>query len=138
LFLDDAPGLPFLVRIATNFTRDGFSHSERDRRISLYNSHTTKGDFENHRTGILMQAYSLLAWLAVGTIVGMLASVVTRRKRVELLSDIVLGMAGAIIGGGSSDVFGIPIESTIFMSTLTAIAGSFIIIIMMILIRRFF
>lgn len=42
---------------------------------------------------------SLLAWIVVGLIAGLLASWVVPGARTNLLVDVLVGMAGAIIGG---------------------------------------
>jgi uncharacterized membrane protein YeaQ/YmgE (transglycosylase-associated protein family) len=84
-----------------------------------------------------MQAYSVLVWVAIGTIVGLLANTISKLKGVERLGNIVAGVSGAIIGGSSSLIFGIPVENTVRMSFLTALAGAVILNCVMPIFRRF-
>lgn len=48
----------------------------------------------------------LLAWIVVGLIAGLLASWVVPGKNVNWLVDMLVGMAGAIIGGWLFNAFG--------------------------------
>lgn len=49
---------------------------------------------------------SLLAWIVVGLIAGLLASWVVPGKGANWLVDMLIGMAGAIIGGWLFNAFG--------------------------------
>ena len=73
----------------------------------------------------------LLAWLIVGLIAGWLAGQVMRGGGYGLVGDIVVGIAGALIGGflGSS-LFGIPdaVNGINLTSILVAVIGAIILI----------
>jgi uncharacterized membrane protein YeaQ/YmgE (transglycosylase-associated protein family) len=43
--------------------------------------------------------HHLLAWIVIGVVAGMVASVVVRGKGLGLVRDLIVGIAGAVIGG---------------------------------------
>ena len=51
----------------------------------------------------------LLSWLVVGLIAGWLANQVMRRGRGNVVTDIVVGILGALVGGFlAGELFGVP------------------------------
>lgn len=50
----------------------------------------------------------IITWLIIGLIAGFLASVVVRGRRFNTITNILLGLVGAIIGGLLFSLLGIP------------------------------
>ena len=72
---------------------------------------------------VTFDLYNLIWWLIVGLIAGLLASFITRRRQ-SLLSDIVLGIIGAFVGGFALSLLGLSTYGTIgtiFAATIGAI-----------------
>ena len=77
---------------------------------------------------------SFLAWLRVGLIAGALAGMITRGRGYGCLSDIILGLLGALIGGWILSLF--VSGQTGFLSTLlVALFGALVLIFGLRLIR---
>lgn len=72
---------------------------------------------------VTFDLYNIIWWLIVGLIAGLLASFITRRRQ-SLLSDIVLGILGAFVGGFVLSFTGLSTYGTIgtiFAATIGAI-----------------
>lgn len=80
---------------------------------------------------------SILAWLILGLIAGFLGSRVVNRRGEGVLLDIVLGIAGAIVGGWLFNMFGAPGVSALnFYSLAVAVVGSIVVLVVYHAIRR--
>jgi uncharacterized membrane protein YeaQ/YmgE (transglycosylase-associated protein family) len=58
-----------------------------------------KGDFVDTLAFARISGHHLIAWLVIGLIAGLLASLVVRGTGLGLVRDIIVGLAGAVIGG---------------------------------------
>jgi uncharacterized membrane protein YeaQ/YmgE (transglycosylase-associated protein family) len=77
----------------------------------------TKGDYE----------MGILAWLVVGLIAGWLANMVMRGGRGNIVTDIIVGIIGAIVGGFlASQLFGVanPVNGINVGSIVVAFLGA--------------
>ena len=75
---------------------------------------------------------SILAWIVVGLIAGWLAGKVTRGSGYGLIGDIILGIAGALVGGFlATNVFGMgDLVSGINLTTLiVAFLGAVVVVV---------
>lgn len=69
----------------------------------------------------------ILSWIIIGLIAGWLAGVIMKGSGYGVLSDIGLGIVGALIGGFlSGAMFGIPITGLNLISLLIALIGAVI------------
>jgi uncharacterized membrane protein YeaQ/YmgE (transglycosylase-associated protein family) len=75
-------------------------------------------------------------FIVVGLIAGFLAGQITRRRAYGLLGDIVLGIAGALLGGWLFGVLGLGGGDGLLASIVVATIGAIILIVLVRLIRR--
>ena len=75
--------------------------------------------------------YTILTWLAVGLIAGVLADLVVKRIRVGLLGDIIVGILGGLLGGWLASLLNIPIGDTFLYKVLTAFVGAVILLLLL-------
>ena len=81
----------------------------------------------------------LIAWIIVGGLAGWLASIVMgTNSRQGCLTDIILGIVGAIVGGFVLNALGTPADVTgiNLPSILTAFIGAVIVLALLRLVRR--
>jgi uncharacterized membrane protein YeaQ/YmgE (transglycosylase-associated protein family) len=81
----------------------------------------------------------VLSWIVVGLIAGWLAEQFFRGPRFGLLGAIILGIAGGLLGGFlASAILKIPdpISGINLTTIITAFVGSFVLLILMRLVRR--
>jgi uncharacterized membrane protein YeaQ/YmgE (transglycosylase-associated protein family) len=72
---------------------------------------------------------SILAWIVLGLIAGFIGSKLVNRKGEGFFLDIVLGIAGAVVGGWLFQFFGIPgVTGVNLYSLLVAALGSVIVL----------
>lgn len=83
-----------------------------------------------------MGVHGIIVWVIIGAIAGWLASKLIRGGGFGLIGDIVVGIAGAFIGGRMSSMLGISIGSGLISSILTATAGAIVLIVILRLITR--
>lgn len=70
----------------------------------------------------------LISWLVVGAIGGWLAGYVLTKSTAFNLTDIVLGLVGAVVGGWIGNMMGLGVEGGISIATvLMAFVGSLIV-----------
>ena len=80
--------------------------------------------------------YTILTWLAVGLIAGVLADLVVKRIKVGLLGDIIVGILGGLLGGWLASLLNIPIGDTFLYKVLTAFVGAVILLLLLRALRR--
>lgn len=77
-----------------------------------------------------------IAWLIIGAVAGWLAGVVVKGGGFGVLVDIIVGIAGAFIGGWLAGKLGIQIGGGWIGSIATATAGAVILLFILRLIRH--
>jgi uncharacterized membrane protein YeaQ/YmgE (transglycosylase-associated protein family) len=82
--------------------------------------------------------HGLIAWLIIGAIAGWLAGILVKGGGFGLIIDIVVGIAGALVGGWLAQVLHISIGSGFFGSIIVAVIGAVILLFVIRLIRRIF
>ncbi len=71
----------------------------------------------------------IIAWIILGLLAGWIASMVMGGRGHGVLGDIVLGIAGALIGGFFSAMFfGLPVTGLNIVSLIIAIIGAIVLI----------
>jgi uncharacterized membrane protein YeaQ/YmgE (transglycosylase-associated protein family) len=80
--------------------------------------------------------YTILTWIAVGLIAGVLADLVVKRIKFGLLGDIIIGILGGLLGGWLASLLNIPIGDTFLYKVLTAFVGAMILLILLRALRR--
>jgi uncharacterized membrane protein YeaQ/YmgE (transglycosylase-associated protein family) len=71
----------------------------------------------------------ILSWIIIGLIAGWLAGVIMKGSGYGVLSDIVLGIIGALVGGFlAGAIFGIPFTGFNLVSLVVALAGAIIVV----------
>ena len=83
-----------------------------------------------------MGVHGIIVWVIIGAIAGWLASKLIRGGGFGLIGDIVVGIAGAFIGGRMSSMLGISIGNGLISSILTATAGAIVLIVILRIITR--
>lgn len=84
-----------------------------------------------------MGTTSVLAFLAIGAVSGWLAGKLMRGGGFGLLGDIVVGIAGAIVGGYLFSLAGISVGSGLIGSIVTATVGAMALLYLIRLVKRF-
>lgn len=81
---------------------------------------------------------TILSWVVVGLIAGVLASLVVRGRGYGILWDIVIGVVGGLLGGWLASLLhlGVGVTGINFVSILVAFAGAVILLFLLRLIRR--
>lgn len=73
---------------------------------------------------------SLLSWIVLGLIAGLVASRIVNRTGEGVMVDILLGIVGAIVGGWLFRLFGMPEVSGLNVySTVVAVIGAAVVLI---------
>jgi uncharacterized membrane protein YeaQ/YmgE (transglycosylase-associated protein family) len=71
----------------------------------------------------------ILSWIIIGLIAGWLAGVIMKGSGYGVLSDIGLGIIGALVGGFlAGAIFGIPFTGFSLLSLVVALAGAIIVV----------
>jgi len=83
-----------------------------------------------------MSGEVILIWLAVGAIAGWLAGMIVKGGGFGLVGDIVVGIAGAFIGGWLFPKLGIALAPGLLGVVLSATAGAVVLLLVLRLIRR--
>ncbi len=83
-----------------------------------------------------MAGETLLIWLVVGAVAGWLAGVIVKGGGFGLVGDIVVGIAGAFIGGWLFPKLGIVLASGLAGVIITATIGAVVLLLVLRLIRR--
>lgn len=78
----------------------------------------------------------LLWWIIIGAIAGWLAGKLMRGGGFGFLVNIIVGIAGAIIGGWVFDLLGISTSGGVFGSLITAVIGAILLLWIISLFRR--
>jgi uncharacterized membrane protein YeaQ/YmgE (transglycosylase-associated protein family) len=79
---------------------------------------------------------TLVLWIVIGGIAGVLADWLVPRVRLGLVEAIVVGILGAFIGGWLFGVLGISLGSGLIGSILTAVIGAVLLLLVLSGIRR--
>ncbi|MFK2889629.1 GlsB/YeaQ/YmgE family stress response membrane protein [Dyella flagellata] len=80
--------------------------------------------------------HGILAWLIIGAIAGWLAGQFVKGSGFGLLVDIIVGIAGAFIGGWLTGVLGIHLGGGWIMSIITATLGAVVLLFLIRLVKR--
>jgi uncharacterized membrane protein YeaQ/YmgE (transglycosylase-associated protein family) len=80
--------------------------------------------------------HGIIAWLIIGCVAGWLASVLVDGGGFGVLIDIVVGIAGAFIGGWQSGVLHVSLGNGWIGSIVTAFVGAVILLFVIRLIKR--
>ena len=83
-----------------------------------------------------MQTQTLIIWLVVGAIAGMLAGMVVKGGGFGLLGDIVVGIIGAFFGGWLLPRLGVHFGVGIVAVIVTATIGAVVLLLALRVIRR--
>lgn len=83
-----------------------------------------------------MDLTTILVWLIVGAVAGILADLVVRGIGLGLVGAIIVGIIGAFIGGWLFDALGIAIGAGILGSIITAFVGAVVLLLIIVAIRR--
>jgi len=83
-----------------------------------------------------MPIETILVWLVVGAVAGLLAGVVVRGGGFGLLGDIVVGILGAFFGGWLLPKLGIHLGVGIVSVIISATIGAVVLLLLLRLIRR--
>ncbi|HJS20361.1 MAG TPA: GlsB/YeaQ/YmgE family stress response membrane protein [Anaerolineales bacterium] len=85
-----------------------------------------------------MDLQTVLIWIVIGAIAGILAeSVVGGRRRAGLGTAILIGILGAFIGGWLFDALGIAIGAGIIGTIITAFIGAVLLLLLVRAVRRY-
>jgi uncharacterized membrane protein YeaQ/YmgE (transglycosylase-associated protein family) len=83
-----------------------------------------------------MSLESLVIWIIVGAIAGLLADAVVGGVRLGLVGAILVGIVGAVIGGWLLSQLGLAIGAGIIGTIITAFIGAVILLLILRAIRR--
>jgi uncharacterized membrane protein YeaQ/YmgE (transglycosylase-associated protein family) len=83
-----------------------------------------------------MESHSLIAWLVIGAVAGLLAGILVKGGGFGLLGDIVVGIIGAFIGGWLAGVLHIHIASGWINGIITATIGAVLLLALLRAVRR--
>ncbi len=84
-----------------------------------------------------MNFESLIIWIIVGAIAGIVLDTVMGGMRIGLVGAILIGVLGAIISGWAFQSFGIQILSGIIGTAIEALVGAVVLLLIFGVIRRF-
>ena len=84
-----------------------------------------------------MTIETLVLWIVVGGIAGLLADAVVRKPRVGVVGAIVVGILGAFIGGWLFSVLHIRIGTGLLSDIITAFVGAVVLLLVLRVLRRF-
>jgi uncharacterized membrane protein YeaQ/YmgE (transglycosylase-associated protein family) len=83
-----------------------------------------------------MTLETLILWVFVGGIAGLLAEVVVKGRRLGIVGAVVVGVLGAFIGGWLLSVFGLSVGSGIIAEIITAFFGAVLLLLLLRYARR--
>jgi uncharacterized membrane protein YeaQ/YmgE (transglycosylase-associated protein family) len=83
-----------------------------------------------------MTLETLILWVFVGGIAGLLAEVVIKGRRLGIVGAVVVGVLGAFIGGWLLSVFGLSVGSGIIAEIITAFIGAVLLLLLLRYARR--
>jgi len=83
-----------------------------------------------------MQVETIIIWLVIGAVAGLLAGLVVKGGGFGLLGDIVVGIVGAFIGGWLLPRFGVHFGVGLVPIIASATIGSVVLLLVLRLIRR--
>ena len=83
-----------------------------------------------------MQVETIMIWLVIGAVAGLLAGLVVKGGGFGLLGDIVVGIVGAFIGGWLLPRFGVHFGVGLVPIIASATIGSVVLLLVLRLIRR--
>ncbi|MGA9062101.1 MAG: GlsB/YeaQ/YmgE family stress response membrane protein [Terracidiphilus sp.] len=77
-----------------------------------------------------------IAWIVVGLIAGWLTGKIMKGAGYGVFVDILLGLAGAMVGGYIARFFGLDLHGGFIYSTLVAVAGAILLVMIIRLVKR--
>jgi uncharacterized membrane protein YeaQ/YmgE (transglycosylase-associated protein family) len=80
--------------------------------------------FEGHVAAFALDPGGVISWIVVGLIAGALASRVVAGRGMGCVADLVVGVAGAFLGGIIFSVFGVQGTAGFFESIVVAFVGA--------------
>ncbi len=83
-----------------------------------------------------MTLTTLIVWLVIGGVAGWLAGVIVRGGGSDVVTNIVVGIAGAFIGGWLLSALGIFVLGGILGSIVSATAGAVVLLLILRILRR--
>jgi uncharacterized membrane protein YeaQ/YmgE (transglycosylase-associated protein family) len=83
-----------------------------------------------------MEGLSIITWIIVGAIAGLLADWVVKSINMGLIGKIIVGILGGFLGGWLLGLLGIHFGSSFISSVLTAFIGAVILLLLLALLRR--
>jgi uncharacterized membrane protein YeaQ/YmgE (transglycosylase-associated protein family) len=83
-----------------------------------------------------MPAETLVVWLAVGAIAGLLAAIIVKGGGFGLFGDIVVGIIGAFVGGWLLPRLGVHLGVGLVSAIASATVGAVVLLIILRLVRR--
>ena len=83
-----------------------------------------------------MEAYGILIWLLIGAVAGWLAGILVKGGGFGLLWDILLGIAGSLVGGWLAGMLGVRIGGALAGPIITATGGAVVLLLLVRLLRR--
>lgn len=83
-----------------------------------------------------MDAQGMIAWLPAGAIAGWLSGKLMKVGGVGLVGDVLVGIAGAFIGGWLAELLGIGMGGGLIVSSVIATAGAAILLLVLRMINR--
>jgi len=83
-----------------------------------------------------MSVDTLVLWIVIGGIAGIVADWLVRRVSLGLVESIVVGILGAFLGGWLFDVLGVSVGSGIGGMIIVAIVGAVVLLLVVAAIRR--
>jgi uncharacterized membrane protein YeaQ/YmgE (transglycosylase-associated protein family) len=83
-----------------------------------------------------MTLETIVIWIIVGALAGILADAAVSRMRLSLMEAIVVGIVGAFIGGWLFDALGISVGTGLLPLILTAFVGAVIFLLLVAGLRR--
>jgi uncharacterized membrane protein YeaQ/YmgE (transglycosylase-associated protein family) len=83
-----------------------------------------------------MQLQTIIIWLAIGAIAGLLAGMVVKGGGFGLLGDIVVGIIGAFVGGWMLPQLGVHLGIGLVPAIANATIGAVVLLLILRLIRR--
>lgn len=79
---------------------------------------------------------SILMWIVVGLVAGWLTGKIMKGSGYGFFVDILLGIAGALVGGFIANHLGLDAHGSFLYSTLIALGGAIILVVILRLLKR--
>ncbi|KVD40534.1 hypothetical protein WK59_13490 [Burkholderia ubonensis] len=80
--------------------------------------------------------HQLIVWLIIGGVAGWLAGLIVKGSGFGIVVDILVGIAGAVIGGWIASAIGVSLGGGIVSAIVVAIVGAVVLLFLINLIRR--